>query len=663
MERDDRNWRKAYEELEERFRKRMEELTALAEELRAEIRQRVQAENDLLEVGHALRGIIDASPLAVIALDAEGRVTLWNPAAERIFGWSDGEVLGRFNPIVPEEEKETFLASFRRIFEGEVLSDLEERRRRRDGALLDISVSTAPLRDATGTIRGTIAVIADITERKREREALRETTQTLRGIVRTSPLPVFVLDLQGHVKLWNPAAERVLGWAEGEVLGHPIPTIPEDRGEEFRAFVRMAASGLAFSNVEVKRRRKDGTLLDALLSTAPLRDAAGRVIGHVVILADITERKRAEEALRESGERFRSLLENLPVGVSVARRGRLVFLNSEQRRLFGTNALSVDIRDFPGIHPEDREQLLALCDEARPGDVWREETEIRIRPEDRPENGRTVLCRAAPILHNGDRAVLITMGDITRIKELERVTAVQDRMAVLGQVAAGIAHELRNPLSGLNLYISSVERILAHAESVAPDVRDQAASALDMMKSASDRIAGVIRRVMDFIRPVPPRLTLVDLNPAIREAVQLSAAMLRRSGIRTEIRLDENLPRCYADIPSIEQVLLNLIANAAQALEAKEGDRTIAVTSGIENGNVVIAVADSGPGVPEGHRDKVFDPFFTTKAGGTGIGLSLSARIVERHAGSIDVGTSRLGGAEFRIRIPAGNKRKAPREA
>jgi PAS domain S-box-containing protein len=663
MERDDRNWRKAYEELEERFRKRMEELTALAEELRAEIRQRVQAENDLLEVGHALRGIIDASPLAVIALDAEGRVTLWNPAAERIFGWSDGEVLGRFNPIVPEEEKETFLASFRRIFEGEVLSDLEERRRRRDGALLDISVSTAPLRDATGTIRGTIAVIADITERKREREALRETTQTLRGIVRTSPLPVFVLDLQGHVKLWNPAAERVLGWAEGEVLGHPIPTIPEDRGEEFRAFVRMAASGLAFSNVEVKRRRKDGTLLDALLSTAPLRDAAGRVIGHVVILADITERKRAEEALRESGERFRSLLENLPVGVSVARRGRLVFLNSEQRRLFGTNALSVDIRDFPGIHPEDREQLLALCDEARPGDVWREETEIRIRPEDRPENGRTVLCRAAPILHNGDRAVLITMGDITRIKELERVTAVQDRMAVLGQVAAGIAHELRNPLSGLNLYISSVERILAHAESVAPDVRDQAASALDMMKSASDRIAGVIRRVMDFIRPVPPRLTLVDLNPAIREAVQLSAAMLRRSGIRMEIRLDENLPRCYADIPSIEQVLLNLIANAAQALEAKEGDRTIAVTSGIENGNVVIAVADSGPGVPEGHRDKVFDPFFTTKAGGTGIGLSLSARIVERHAGSIDVGTSRLGGAEFRIRIPAGNKRKAPREA
>jgi PAS domain S-box-containing protein len=536
MERDDRDRRKAYEELEVRFRKRMEELTALAEDLRTEIRQRIQAENDLLEAGHALRGIIDASPLAVIALDSEGRVTLWNPAAERIFGWSDGEVLGRFYPIVPEEEKETFLASFRRIFEGEVLSDLEERRRRRDGALIDISVSTAPLRDATGTIRGAIALIADI-----------------------------------------------------------------------------------------------------------------------------TERKRAEE-VRESEERFRSLLENLPVGVSVARRGRLVFLNSEQRRLFGTTTLSVDIRDFPGIHPEDRERLLALCDETRPGDAWREEAEIRVRPEDRPETERTVLCRATPVQHMGDKVVLISMGDITRIKELERVAAVQDRMAVLGQVAAGIAHELRNPLSGLNLYISSVERILAHAESVAPDVREQAASALDMMKSASARIAGVIRRVMDFIRPVPPRLTLVDLNPAIREAVQLSSAMLLRSGIRTEIRLDENLPRCYADIPSIEQVLLNLIANAAQALEAKEGDRTIAVTSGIENGNVVIAVADSGPGVPEGLRDKVFEPFFTTKTDGTGIGLVLCARIVEKHAGSIDVGTSRLGGAEFRIRIPAGDKRKEPRE-
>jgi PAS domain S-box-containing protein len=537
MERDDRDWRKAYEELEVRFRKRMEELTALAEDLRTEIRQRVQAENDLLEAGHALRGIIDASPLAIIAGDPEGKVTLWNPAAERIFGWSEGEVLGRFNPTVPEEE-----------------------------------------------------------------------------------------------------------------------------ADAFRVFLSRALAGETFANVGGRRRRKDGTLLDTLLSTAPLRDATGHVVGHVIILADITERKRTESALRASEERFRSLLQNLPVGVSVARRGRLIFLNSEQRMLFGTNALSIDIRDFPGIHPDDRERLLTLCDETRPGDAWREEAEIRIRPEDRTETERTVICRAAPTLYDGDKVVLISMGDITRVKELERVAAVQDRMAVLGQVAAGIAHELRNPLSGLNLYISSVERILAHAESVEPDVREQAASALDMMKSASARIAGVIRRVMDFIRPVPPRLTLVDLNPAVREAVQLSAAMLRRSGIRTETRIDENLPRCYADIPSIEQVLLNLIANAAQALEAKEGDRTIAVTSGVENGNVVIAVADSGPGVPEGLRDKVFEPFFTTKTDGTGIGLVLCTRIVEKHAGSIDVGTSRLGGAEFRIRIPAGDKRKEPRE-
>jgi len=171
-------------------------------------------------------------------------------------------------------------------------------------------------------------------------------------------------------------------------------------------------------------------------------------------------------------------------------------------------------------------------------------------------------------------------------------------------------------------------------------------------KGASDKIATVIRRVMDFSKPVPPKLGRVDVNQVIQEALVFSSATLRKSGIEVETSLLPGLPKCTADPRLLEQVLLNLITNAVQALENVEGRKRLGVATAQDNGAVLIRVFDNGPGVPVHLRKKIFSPFYTTRKTGHGIGLSFSHRIIENHGGTLSASGNDWGGAEFRIALP-----------
>ena len=166
------------------------------------------------------------------------------------------------------------------------------------------------------------------------------------------------------------------------------------------------------------------------------------------------------------------------------------------------------------------------------------------------------------------------------------------------------------------------------------------------------RIGDVIRRVMDFVRPGKIVSEITNINDIVREALDLSSPMLRKKGIRVEAALADDLPSCNGDYRAIEQLVLNLVTNAAQALERREGEKRIVISSRKEGGGILLSVADSGPGVAEPIREKIFTPFYTTKQGGTGLGLSISRKIVSDHGGTIKVEAGRLGGAEFLIFLP-----------
>jgi signal transduction histidine kinase len=165
---------------------------------------------------------------------------------------------------------------------------------------------------------------------------------------------------------------------------------------------------------------------------------------------------------------------------------------------------------------------------------------------------------------------------------------------------------------------------------------------------------------MDFSKPSVPKLILTDVNQPIEEAINLSLVTLRKRGIKIEKSLQKDLPWCYTDPYLIEQALLNLITNAAEAMENLEGEKNIEITSSAEGNSIFIVVADSGPGIPPTLRKKIFDPFYTTKKDSSGIGLSVCHRIIADHGGSLNVFSSNWGGAEFRIEIPI-EKRKGTR--
>ncbi|MDY6953091.1 MAG: ATP-binding protein, partial [Thermodesulfobacteriota bacterium] len=256
------------------------------------------------------------------------------------------------------------------------------------------------------------------------------------------------------------------------------------------------------------------------------------------------------------------------------------------------------------------------------------------------------------IQYQGREAVLVNMMDITRAKEFEQLVLTKQKMVSLGHVAAGIAHEIRNPLSGINIYLATLKKLLANPEGMGQKGVQKAQGIVEQIRSASGKIESVVKRVMDFSKPSRPKLALTNINGSIEEAIHLSAVTLRKRGIELEKALSPALPQCHADSHLIEQVILNLVTNAAQAMRNAEGPKRVEIASFVENNQVVIRVSDSGPGVPLGDRDKIFDPFFTTKRDSAGIGLSLSHRIITDHGGSLDVATSKWGGAEFRIEIP-----------
>jgi len=251
------------------------------------------------------------------------------------------------------------------------------------------------------------------------------------------------------------------------------------------------------------------------------------------------------------------------------------------------------------------------------------------------------------------RANIATVMDTTRIKELEVMVGVEDKMSSLGRVAAGISHEMRNPVSAMNVYLAVMQETLQGFTGQDQNKIQTLNKACRQMQEAANRIDSIVRKVMDFAKPSKPQLVIADLNQSIQKVIELSEVTLRKRNISLSTILDPDLPKCLVDPHLIERVLLNLITNAVQVLKDHDGAGKIEISSQKTNSSIVVRVVDSGPGVSEDIRAKIFDPFYTTAEDGSGIGLSISQRIVSDHRGRIDIGTSKWGGAEFKIQLPS----------
>lgn len=364
----------------------------------------------------------------------------------------------------------------------------------------------------------------------------------------------------------------------------------------------------------------------------------------------------------KSQQQFQDLVEKSLVGIAIIQDGRVVYQNPELIRTIDDLADKIRNQDFNFIHPDNLAQLKLAYQNIINKTTANVEADFQIVSKIQTRSDKLykwVNCRASTFNYQGRETILINLVDITHTKELEKLLLNRNKMASLGRIASGMAHEIRNPLTGITSYLYSLDQ-LCESKTVMPKDIDLMKEIIGQLKLASHKVEAVIKRVLDFSKPTAPQMVRVDINQCLTNVLNLTAVTLRKAGIEVTTALSKNLPRCYGDVALIEQVFLNLIQNAGRALKGVRGNKKVAVSSYAHDNYISIAVSDSGPGVPRDLREKIFDPFFTTSSNGSGIGLSIAQRIVTDHNGLLAVEDGELGGAHFTITLPI-EKRRYPR--
>ena len=351
---------------------------------------------------------------------------------------------------------------------------------------------------------------------------------------------------------------------------------------------------------------------------------------------------------------FEVMAGSVQSGTMIFVRKALVYLNEEQTQINGPIKLGLSYGHYRTlyIHPFDRETLDEVFGEAekeRP--LNRGEAVIRcykFRPDYQGEpTQKWVRITAQRLEYQNEQAILLNMIDITKAKTLEQILMSREKMASLGHVAAGIAHEIRNPLMGVGLTIDNLNDYFDGCADQ-PELREM----LDEAGEATQAIGRVVDRVLDFARSSDLHLAEIDVREPIMAAIKLSQAFARKNEVMVETVWPEALPKINGDSHLLVEVFVNLITNAIQALAGEKPEKRIIITIAVNDQALEIKVIDSGPGLSERVAADIFEPFFTSKPDGSGLGLAICRRIITDHGGTIELTFPTLPGAAFRIVLP-----------
>jgi PAS domain S-box-containing protein len=623
-------------------RGRPEYLIAACEDITA----RKRAENDLRETEERLRAIIETTPECIKVVARDGTLLHMNSVGLGMVQAArpeDVEGKSVYDVIAPEF-RDAFRAFNERICRGE-RGSLEFDIIGLKGLRRHMESYAAPLHRQDGTIAH-LAITHDITERnRRERAAL-----LLSAIVDSSDDAIISKDLNGIITSWNKSAERVFGYTSEEVVGKSVTIlIPADRQDEEPHILSRLRRGERVDHFETIRRRKDGTLLDISLTISPVKDAAGRVIGASKIARDITDRKRVEADLIASEARFRQLADSMPQMVWTARPdGYIDYFNERwydytgfSRDTFG------DASWKPILHPEDAERCFeAWYSAVRAGQPY----SIEHRFWDRQAKcWRWFVSRALPVRDN-DGAVVKWFGASTDIDEQKRVEdelrrANQD----LEQFAYSASHDLQEPLRSIKIYGELLTTRYAHR------LDGQALEFLGYLHTGATRMELLVRDLLAYtqVGRLDPPAEDVDANEVLTATIDaLSGAIIQSDATVT----GDSMPAVRVHATHLKQLFQNLIGNAIK-YRSKERAPVVHVSAERQSGFCRFSVRDNGIGIDPEYKEHIFGLFKRLHSGdeysGTGIGLAICQRIVERYHGRIWVESELGNGSEFIFVLPA----------
>ena len=472
---------------------------------------------------------------------------------------------------------------------------------------------------------------------------------------------IFVRDGNDRIAFWNRGAAQLYGWSNEEALGKVpdtlLKTVFPERREAIEAQLRRAGRWEG----ELVNTRKDGTEVVVASRWSLQRDAAGRVTGTLETDNDITERRQAEEALRRSQAAYLAEAQKLSLTGSFGWNAATgdVFWSQQTFDILGygqDTRPSIEAM-LARVHPDDAETVRPLLDRA-PQDRGDLDSEFRLLLPDGAT--RYVHAVAHALEAPGDPAQFVgALMDVTtarqsdiRLQQAQAQVAHVARVTSLGALSASIAHEVNQPLSAIVMHGEASLRWLRR------DVPrlDEAEGSLAHLIADAKRASAVIQRIRGLTSKSSQEMQPLLLNDLVDEVVPLVRNEARRNGAVVRLEPGSGLPRILGDPIQLQQVIINLLVNAIQAMAATEGRARVAVvaTRADEDGHVLLEVADSGPGIDPAHAAELFEPFFTTKSGGMGMGLSICRSIIEAHGGTIGaVSHAPEPGATFRCRLPA----------
>jgi PAS domain S-box-containing protein len=511
--------------------------------------------------------------------------------------------------------------------------------------------------------------------RMQAQQALISETNFRRAMENSMLTGMRALDMQGRITYVNPAFCQMTGWSDAELVGHtaPFPYWPDEDRDQLMVRLDDELQGRTTpGGFQVRVKRKDGSLFDARMYVSPLIDPKGQQTGWMTSMTDITEPNRIREQLSASYERFTTVLEALDASVSVAPLGseELLFANKLYRLWFGLHTgghLQMVAQAGVPDQPRTDEQLDEVdsfvgLPTGQLTTAQSENAEIFV-----PELGKWLEVRSRYLNWvDGRLAQMVIATDITPRRHAEEQAAAQaeraqsaSRLITMGEMASSVAHELNQPLTAINNYCNGmVSRIKSGQIS-----QDDLLLALEKTARQAQRAGQIIQRIRSFVRRSEPNRSLSDVAPMVAEAVELAEIELRRRNVRLSHYVAARLPKLLVDPILIEQVLVNLLKNAAESIEharrptAHRSVELRAVPRQVDGQPVVeFSVVDSGQGLAPEVMDRLYEAFFSTKVEGMGIGLNLCRTIVESHQGRMQAENiyngADVAGCRFSFWIP-----------
>ena len=674
---------------------------------------------EVIQTKEYLESIISHSADAIVTTDMEGIITSWNQGAEKIFGFAEAEAIGKFLPFVPDFLLEREKENIEKIKTGEVLKDIETLRKKKDGSIIEVSLTLSPIKDAAGEIIGISGISRDISEKKSvEKELIRRNQElsrlffissAMRGTLELDKLLrmvliavtmsdgmgfnraiLFLVDeakntLKGAMgvgpaspeeawKIWDELSlqKKTLNDIMQEIVSSPLKkdafldrlTVGiEIALDDDSVLTRAVRDKMSYNVENVKDEALSDTILIQQLGTqayavVPLisRD---KVIGIIWVdnyfnrkqitdedmkflasfsnhVASAIENARLFEQVKMAEQQLENIFESM---------SDMVYFNSKDYEIKSVNKAVCNKLGLPPSQIIGRKCYEVFHGMHEPSGKCPHHKTVNtkkayIEELDDPHLGGTFLTSSSPIfdLTGEFMGSVHVVRDITELRSLREKLVMAEKMAALGEVAAKVAHEIRNPLVSVGGFAKRLEKKLDG------NLKEYAG----IIVKEVERLEGILREILGFVKEVRLAKETVDLNSLIDEVLTLMASGLEDRGVsvvkdfalRREVFIDRN---------RVKEAFMNIVSNAVQSIT---GAGSIGVRTFQRASHAVVEIRDSGKGIPHSELSFIFNPFFTTKASGTGLGLAITHRIIQEHNGTVEVESEIGKGSVFRVFLP-----------